>query len=175
MHETLELTEHGHNPELMRVSLTMAILAVLVAGVTLLGHRAHTEELLQQARANDQWAFYQAKNIRRHSFEMFGDLLSLIKADDTGRLKSVREKYGKELDRYAKEKEDIQAEARALEKERDVAQKRADRFDAGEGLLEIALVISSITLLTKRTVFWMAGLLAGTAGVIVAVTSFWVH
>ena len=49
------------------VSLTMAILAVLVATVSLLGHRAHTEEILMQTRATDQWAYYQAKNMRRNT------------------------------------------------------------------------------------------------------------
>ena len=53
------------------VSLTMAVLAVLVAVVTLLGHRAHTEEVVLQATASDQWAYYQAKNIRRHEDEIF--------------------------------------------------------------------------------------------------------
>jgi hypothetical protein len=175
MHETLETHEHEHSPELMPVSLTMAILAVLVAGATLLGHRAHTEELLQQSLATDQWAFYQAKNIRRHNFEMFGDLLSLIKVDDMERLNSLRVKYGKELERYSKEKEDIQGEARSLEKERDVAQKRANRFDSGEGLLEVALVITSITLLTKRRIYWRTGIVVGTVGVIVALTGLLVH
>ncbi len=175
MHEVLESNEHGHNSEFLPVSLTMSILAVLVAGVTLLGHRAHTEELLQQAHANDQWAFYQAKNIRRHNYKMFGDLLSLIKAEDSEHLKSLREEYRKEFERYDKEKEDIQGEARALEHERDVFQKRADRFDAGEGFLEIALVISSLTLLSKRRIFWQIGILAGAAGVLVAITGFWVH
>ncbi|MFZ0312281.1 MAG: DUF4337 family protein, partial [Candidatus Korobacteraceae bacterium] len=41
--------------QLAPVSLTMAIVAVLVATTTLLGHRAHTEELLLQTRATDQW------------------------------------------------------------------------------------------------------------------------
>ena len=46
--------EHGNNPQVLRVSLTISILAVLVAAVTLLGHRAHTEELLLQSQATDQ-------------------------------------------------------------------------------------------------------------------------
>lgn len=175
MPEGFEAPERPPEPELLPVSLTLSILAVLVAGVTLLGHRTHTEELLLQARATDQWSFYQAKNIRRHNFEMFSDLLSVVKGEDAGRVSSLREKYKKELERYAKDKEDIQAEARALEKERDVQRRKADRFDAGEGLLEIALVISSITLLTKRRIFWRAGMLAGLAGVIVAITAFWLH
>ena len=47
----------------------MAILAVLVATVTLLGHRAHTEEILLQTKATDQWNYYQAKNMRRNNLE----------------------------------------------------------------------------------------------------------
>ena len=45
----------------MPVTITMATLAVLVAAVALLGHRALTEELLNQTRATDTWAEYQAK------------------------------------------------------------------------------------------------------------------
>ena len=70
MPEGIELPEapeeHGDNPFLIPVSVTISILAVLVAAVTLLGHRAHTEELLLQSQATDQWAYYQAKNIRLH-------------------------------------------------------------------------------------------------------------
>jgi len=53
--------ESGENPLVVPVSMTMSILAVLVAVATLFGHRAHTEELLLQAQATDQWAYYQAK------------------------------------------------------------------------------------------------------------------
>jgi len=53
--------EHGENPLILPISLTMSILAVLVAVATLFGHRAHTEELLLQAQATDQWAFYRQK------------------------------------------------------------------------------------------------------------------
>ncbi|HXN23274.1 MAG TPA: DUF4337 domain-containing protein [Candidatus Dormibacteraeota bacterium] len=175
MPEGFETPEHPLEPELLPVSLTLSILAVLVAGVTLLGHRTHTEELLLQARATDQWAFYQAKNIRRHNYEMFSDLLSVVKGENAGQVSTLREKYKKELERYAKDKEEIQSEARALEKERDVQRKKADRFDAGEGLLEIALVITSITLLTRRRMFWHVGMLVALGGVSVALTAFWIH
>src|SRR5216684_952450 len=52
MHEAVELheghLEHGDHPLMLPVSITISIMAVLVAGVALLGHRAHTEELLRQ-------------------------------------------------------------------------------------------------------------------------------
>src|SRR6267154_1233204 len=64
--ELQENAERGReNPSLAPISVTMAILAVCVAVVSLLGHRAHTEEIVSQARASDQWSYYQAKNIRR--------------------------------------------------------------------------------------------------------------
>jgi hypothetical protein len=69
--ELQENAEHGReNPSLAPISVTMAILAVCVAVVSLLGHRSHTEELLMQNRATDQWAYYQAKNIRLHNYDM---------------------------------------------------------------------------------------------------------
>src|SRR5579871_2290201 len=80
--ELQELQEHAehaqHDRSLAPVSLTMAVLAVLVATVSLLGHRSHTEEVILQNKATDQWAYYQAKNIRRHTDELFADLSSVM-------------------------------------------------------------------------------------------------
>ena len=50
------------------VGLTTAIVAVLLASATLLGHRAHTEEIKLQTKVNDGWAFYQAKHTRAHEY-----------------------------------------------------------------------------------------------------------
>ena len=52
--------EHENNPLVLPVSLTISILAVLVAAATLMGHRAHTEEVILQAKSSDQWAYSQA-------------------------------------------------------------------------------------------------------------------
>jgi hypothetical protein len=73
--ELHENAEHARErPDLAPVTLTMAVLAVLVATVSLLGHRTHTEEIILQNKVTDQWAYYQAKNIRRHTDELFADL-----------------------------------------------------------------------------------------------------
>src|SRR6516225_10098817 len=92
LHELQEHAEHArHNPSLAPVSLTMAILAVLVAVVALLGHRSHTEEILMQAKASDQWAYFQAKNIRRHTDEIFSDLTAVATSNDPGALATSRQ------------------------------------------------------------------------------------
>src|SRR5260221_7270492 len=73
--------EHESNPLVLPVSLTISILAVVVAAATLMGHRAHTEELVFQGKATDQWNFYQAKNIRMHEMEVMVDLLGSVTTD----------------------------------------------------------------------------------------------
>ncbi len=176
IHELQEHAEEGrHDTTLAPVSLTMAILAVLVALVTLLGHRAHTEELLLQNKATDHWAYYQAKNIRRHTYELFLDLLSVGEAKNNQRAEIVQKKYEHEIERYKDEQKEIEAEARKLEKETDLARRKADRFDLGEGFLEAGLVIASITLLTRRRIFWKFGMLLGLVGVIVAAAGLFVR
>src|SRR6202166_3455763 len=171
--ETAE--EHGNNPQVLPVSLTISILAVLVAAVTLLGHRAHTEELLLQSQATDQWAYYQAKNIRLHEMQSVADMLGALATQDKEKAAALEEKYKKEVERYEGDKDDISEKAKELEKERDLVSRRADRFDGGEGLIEVGLVICSMTLLTKRRGYWIAGMLIGAGGVAFALTAFLVH
>ncbi|HET9837996.1 MAG TPA: DUF4337 family protein [Candidatus Angelobacter sp.] len=66
--EMKEVAEHAHNKGEKRIGLTMAIVAVLLAVATLLGHRAHTEEVKLQTKVNDGWGFYQAKHSRAHDY-----------------------------------------------------------------------------------------------------------
>jgi hypothetical protein len=178
MSEGIELPEHDHHdkhPLPIPVSVTMAILAVLGAVITLLGHRAHTEELLLQAKATDQWAYYQAKNIRLHEMEAVADMLGSLATNDKEKTAQVHEKYVKEVERYKNDKDTISEEAKGLEAERDLVSRRADRFDGGEILVEVGLVICSVTLLTKRRYFWFTGMVFAAAGAILAVTGFFVH
>jgi hypothetical protein len=177
--ELTELQEHAehakHDPTLAPVSLTMAVLAVLVAVVTLLGHRAHTEEVVLQAKSSDQWAYYQAKNIRRHEDELFVDLTSAQATTDAAAMGKLREKYSGEASRYKDEQKEIEDKAHEMEAEVTTERNRADRFDLAEVFLEVGLVITSITLLSGRRIFWSLGLIVGALGIAVASTAFFVH
>src|SRR5213082_1058657 len=102
--ELQELREHAehaaHDPSAAPVSLTMAILAVLVAVASLLGHRAPTEEVILQKNYTDQWPYYQAKNIRRHTDELFADFASVMATTDAAKAAQLREKYQAEANSY---------------------------------------------------------------------------
>jgi len=179
MEDGVELPEgheiHEEYRYTLPVSLTISILAVLVAGAALLSHRAHTEELLRQAQSTDQWAYYQAKNIRLHEMQSIADLLGALAPQDKEKTAAVRDKYLKEVERYESDKDEISDKAKELEKERDLISRRADRFDGGEALLEVGLVICSITLLTKRRAFWISGMFVGALGVVMALTGLFLH
>jgi hypothetical protein len=176
LQELHENAEHAHhNPSLAPVSLTMAVLAVLVAVVSLLGHRAHTEEVVQQAKSSDQWAYYQAKNIREHEDVLFGEMAAIVSTNDAAAAAKAREKYVQEAERYKDDKEKIHEQAQELDREVAVEERRADRYDLAEVFLEIGLVITSITLLSGRRLFWQLGMLLGAVGVVVAVTGALIH
>jgi len=170
LHELQERAEHAkHDPSVAPVSLTMAVLAVLVAVVSLLGHRASTEEVMKRAEASDQWAYYQAKSIRGHEDKLFAALTGIANSSNPEALTKVREEYLQESDRYRDEQNEIQKMAQELEQEVTAAHKRADRYDLGEVFLEIALVITSITLLSGRRIFWHTGFLMAAIGIALAV------
>jgi preprotein translocase subunit SecD len=177
--ELSELQEHAEHarehPDLAPVSLTMAVVAVLVATVSLLGHRTHTEEIILQNKVTDQWGYYQAKNIRRHNDEVFADLTSVVAAKDAEAAAKLRDKYHAEAERYKDEQTELDAKARELEKEGEQTRRKADRFDLAEVFLEIALVVSSITLLSGRRVFWHLGLFMAAAGILVAASVWILH
>jgi hypothetical protein len=174
--ELHERAEHAHaNPQLLPVSFTMSVLAVLVAVVTLMGHRTHTEEVVTQIKASDTWAEYQAKNIRYHSYGSFAEMVAILPGAANEKSAKVQERFRQQSERYNKERDDVQAEARKLESEVATERRKADRYDFGEAMLEMALVITSITLLTKRRPFWYVGMGFGALGVIVALSAATIH
>jgi uncharacterized protein DUF4337 len=170
MQELHERAEHTrHNPNTAPVTLTMALLAVVVATASLLGHRAHTEEVVLQDKITDGWAHYQAKNIRRNTDQMFVDLASFVPSSDSQQTATLRKKYEEETKRYSKEQKEIEAETRKLEGETAREKRQANFYDLGEVLVEIALVVTSITLLSHRQIFWYGGMIVGAVGLAVTV------
>jgi hypothetical protein len=74
-----ELEEHVHRaqePFDKMVAATMAIIAAVLAIVSVLGQHFIAEQLLMQGKANDQWSYYEAKYIRRFTAEDNRDILN---------------------------------------------------------------------------------------------------
>ncbi len=165
--EVEEQVHHAHDPFDRRVAGTMAIIAALLAVVSVLGQHFQAEELLRQQQASDQWAYYQAKDIRRYIAQAEQDNLAQMKAG-SGPLG----KYVQDSQKYRQQGAEIQDKARDLEKERDRSGRRAVRFHLGEVFLEVAIVLSSLAILAKRQPLFLAGAVSAVIGVVISLTVF---
>ena len=167
--------QEGGESGMRTISLAISVLAVMVAMVTVLGHRTHTEAVLTQTRAADQWNLYQAKKIRQGQISVAVDLLSLQPSSNDGAVQAKLADYKTRLDKSSKDQADEQEKAKDLEHEVNLAERRADRYDLGEALLQIAVVLSSITLLTRQRTYFLLGLALGVAGLAFAASAIFVH
>ena len=85
-HEEAEhAAHHAVDPFDKRVAMSMVVIAALLAGVKVLGHRAHTDTLSYQIKANvnhtqgsDKWNYFQAKKNRQYLYEAQADLLTYL-------------------------------------------------------------------------------------------------
>jgi hypothetical protein len=174
--EAGELQEHAehaaHQASSRPVAFTMSVLAVLVAIITVLGHRTHTEAVLRQNQATDQWNLYQAKKIRASDTQLAADLLSVMSVSDAKAAEKIAKSYADHQAKWGDDLKEEQEKAEGLEKQVEQAEVRADRFDLSEALLEIALVTSSITLLTKNRLYWLIGLVFGLGGILASASVF---
>jgi hypothetical protein len=165
-------TEHEveKDPVGKKVGLLAAVLAVFLAIVTISSHRAHTAAILSKTNANDQWNLYQANRLKAHNLEVGRDVISTL-AREGAAAKKVEE-YTKGIEKYEeKGKESFEA-AKKYEEETEHVEHKALFFDMGEGLLEIALVLSSLYFIARKMLFPVIGIIAGLVGLGVAAVGF---
>src|SRR5215468_9749594 len=171
-----ELHEHFADAFGRRVALITAVYAVMLAIAALGGNHAMKEMILAQQQSSDQWAFYQAKVIREHQYRgqklrLEADLLergATIKPEVREKLEGLMQKFGEEEKRYGEEKKDIEKEAKKLEAERDQWQRKDPYFLFAEALLQIAIVMSSVSILARsRTSFGFSVILAVAAAILI--------
>jgi hypothetical protein len=168
--ELKEHVEHAKEPFDRKVALTMALIAAVMAIVSVAGQILTTEELLGQQKASDQWAFYQAKDIRRYESDIARDMMAALSAGP-----AAVNKYAANLERYDKERGEIQNEARKFEEESHVHGAQALRTHLGEVFLEIGIVLASLAILTKRRPMWFISIASAVVGASIAATALLVH
>ena len=172
MNEFSKQMQEAGESSMTQVSLNIRILAVLVAMVTVLGHREHTEATLQQTRAGDKWNEYQARKMRSEQVQVTSDLLSLQPSSNSDAVQKKLEAYKAQLQRWDGELERDSEQAKQYEEAVDVSEHKAGRFDLGEALLQISVVLASITLLTRRSIYVVTAVVLGLGGLLVAASAF---
>jgi hypothetical protein len=164
--ELSEHAEHAKEPFDKKVAVTMAIIAAMLAMVTVLGHLLSNEELLAQQKASDQWSYSQSKDIRRYDSEIAADVLKANHAD-ADRVKH----YADNAEKYGKDKEQIQDKANEYVAESDLHGRQALRLETSEVFLEIAIVFASLAILAKRSFIWWMSMVSAAVGAAVAAST----
>jgi hypothetical protein len=165
---------HGHadgeDPLAKRVGMAVGIIGVALAVVTIAGHREHTIAVIERTKSNDQWAYYQAKKIREHVSEVGSEVVAAL-ATDPARAQVANEKLGALATRYKAEAEEIQKHAQEFDATTERSERKALRFDLGEGFLELGLVLSSLYFLGRQRLFPLGGGLSAAMGLVVALSA----
>ena len=174
-HEHAAHAAHAHDPFITRVSVTIAVLAVITAvtgslevtesnGAVVASSRA----VLAQDQATDQWSAYQAASIKKHLYGIAGRTPGARAADDARQ----SAKYTADQDRYqAAAKAAEASRTRALE-ESERHERRHHRLTLAATLLQIGIAISTVAIITRRRAFWLGALGLGVVGALTAGSAF---
>ena len=146
------------------VALATAIMAVLAAVTTLYMGKYSSRAILNQGQETSQWSYYQAKSIKSYIYEIQKQKLELeMMALGERKSAALLEKYTRvmagydqQILRYDKEKDEIKAKADALSKSKEDAQHRSGNFGYALIFIQISIMLSSISALTKKhTLFYL--------------------
>jgi hypothetical protein len=175
-----ELKEDRANSFTKRVALCTALYAVMLAICSLGGNHATKEMMLAQQQASNQWAFYQSKNMRENLYRIEKDRIEtqLLERKETMKpeiLKhylAMQKKAADEEMRYGAEKKEIEQEARKLDIERDINRAKDPYFDYGEVMLQIAIVMSSISIISLSRPVFCFSIVAAMMGVFLTLNGY---
>lgn len=180
--ELTEVTEKANKRGEKIVGLTTAIWAVLLALVTLLGHRAHTEEIVLQGDRNTQWVNYDTKTVRAVEYET-GSTLAALASNGKEKAEALAEKGKAEREGEPEKNgkparlgaDKIREKAQELDAEFKLTQRRADYYDASELFLEISIVLCAIALLAEARIYWRLSFITTAIGFGVAAWGWFLH
>lgn len=165
--EHAEHAAHARDPFISRVSITVAILAVMAAAAgsleTVEGGRAITqssEAVLAQDKATDSWNEYQADSLKRHMYEI---------ASASGGAKA--QEYEKEIGKDSESQATARKKAEEAEKDRDARlhesaahEERHHWLTGAATIIEIGIALSTVAIITRRRAFWFTAVGLGATG-----------
>jgi hypothetical protein len=147
-----------------RAGFVIVVLAALLAINTMIGGQNSSKTMNNTIAANNQWAWYQAKNMRQVLYET---------AAVESKIPENRKKFEDDAARMKADKEEIMAKAQALEAERDVARQKSPWFTWGGSVLQIGIVLLTASILAvSMPMFWVS-IVVGSVGAVLVSQALW--
>ena len=184
--ETSELIEHqGGDKSKNRTALTISIFAMVLAIASLGGSNSMKEATHENILAANTYSFYQAKTIRQTSLKIAATDLEIQLLSAVAMPASTKEVIQKKIDDYKKTSDRYESEpetkegrkelivrAKEHEKNRDHAMRQDPWFDYGEGMLQIAIVLLSVSILGSIPALFVVGSSLGLLGTLSELNGF---
>ena len=147
-----------------RAGFVIVVLAAMLAISTMIGGQNSSKIMNNTIAANNQWAWYQAKNMRQVLYET---------AAVESKIPENQQKFNSEAARMKADKEEIMTKARALEEERDVARQRSPWFTWAGSVLQIGIVLLTASILAvSMPMFWIS-IVVGSVGSVLVSQALW--
>jgi hypothetical protein len=175
----------GANAREKWIGVYIGILAVILAIASTGGGNAAKEAAARNIEASNLWAFFQAKNMRRTSYQLAAEDLETMlaaNADWSPEAKAAAaarmETYRKTIATLTSDKQrnegldELFVRAKAVEKQRDIALERDPYFDYAEALLQIAIVLASVAIISGGNFLLVFSVLLGGAGAFMGFNGF---
>lgn len=167
------------------IGVYIGILAVMLAICSMGGNNAQTDATHRNIEAANNWSFFQSKNLRRNELRLQIDEFELKLATDGTLSEEARQKISAKIAEYrATEKrltsepdkkeglDELFIKGKELEAQRDVAFKRGPYFDYGGALIQIAIVLASVAIISGGNLLLFASFILGALGAISTIGGF---
>ncbi len=181
--DTVEEKSSKHRDRLIAVYI--GILAVALAICSVGAGNATKDATARNIEAANAWAFFQAKNIRRNDIRLQIDTLELKLATEPELSPAARSTIEEKLKGYRAYEarltsepetgdgvEELKLKGRALEARRDLAMRKDPYFDYGQALLQIAIVLASVSIITGGSSLLVLSMLLAGAGAVLTFNGF---
>lgn len=167
------------------IGVYIGVLAVILAVCTLGGGNAAKDATLKNIEAANTWNFFQAKNLRRHVLRTQADELELVALANPSLSAETRAAIEKKVADYKAEDRKLTSDpksgegldelfirGKALETARDLALRKDPYFDYGQALLQIAIVLASVAIISGGSAVLIASAVMGVAGTVITLNGF---
>jgi hypothetical protein len=164
--------EEGHKHKasdtrfLMLAAVTAAVLAVFAAIGSLLSGHAANQAILNQTKASDKWAYFQAKSTKGHLYEVSKEVVAALTSGPPSKTDEAVARLQKQSERYDREKKIIQEEAEHLEQESRDEFHKHHQFALGIAAFQVGIVLASVSILVRYRALLLLSVLAGLAGLV---------
>lgn len=147
-----------------KAGFVIVFLAAILAINTMIGGQNSSKIMNNTIAANNQWAWYQAKNVRQVLYET---------ASVESKVPENKSKFEAEAKRMEADKKEIMEKAKALEAERELARTKSPWFTWGGSFLQIAIVLLTASILAvSMPMFWIS-LVVGAVGSVFVSQAMW--